>query len=459
MLITALAGIFVLGVVILIHEFGHFFVAKVSGIFVKTFSIGFGQKILRKRIGETDYAFSILPFGGYVKFAGEIDDGGPAAEPVEEEPSGDEIPDSEIPPERYFKNKNIPIKSAVILAGPLMNFVLAIVIYTFVSYAQGLPVTSTMTIGDIKAGSPADSCGLMVGDQILTVDGKEIMNWYEMIDTVLVDRDTPKTLQIVRGADTLLVDFKSKVENNLIQLGFRPLLPAVVGNVKRDAPAYRAGMRPGAVIEAINDTAIVSYYDIERTIHPRPKIPLAVRWSQDGVTHLDTLIPEAKKVLKEGTKTEMKTVGQIGVGPSYEKESIPFTTAIQMGFRASWRMTTDILSFLKLLVTGKAGLDSLGGPILITQMAGEMARWGFHYLLYFLAFFSINLCIFNLLPILPFDGGHLSLFLYEGITRRNVNRRVREILTQAGFILVILLMTFVVILDVSRCAGSSPSPF
>ena len=107
MLITAIAGIFVLGVVILIHEFGHFFVAKVSGIFVKTFSIGFGKKVLRKRIGETDYAISILPFGGYVKFAGEIDDGDPAAEPVEEEPSGDEIPDSEIPPERYFKNKKV----------------------------------------------------------------------------------------------------------------------------------------------------------------------------------------------------------------------------------------------------------------------------------------------------------------------------------------------------------------
>ena len=459
MLITAIAGIFVLGVVILVHEFGHFFVAKISGIFVKTFSIGFGKKILRKRIGDTDYAFSALPFGGYVKFAGEIDAASDDSEPLEEEPSGDEIPDSEIPPEKYFKNKSIPIKSAVILAGPLMNYVLAIVIYTLVSYAQGLPVISTTTIGHVKAGSPADSCGLMVGDKILAVNGKQIADWDEMIDTILVNRETPKNFQIVRDADTLAVDFKSKVENNLIQLGFRPLLPAVIGNVKRDAPAYRAGMRAGAVIEAINDTAIVSYYDIEQTIHPRPEIPMTVRWSQDGVTHLDTLIPEAKKVLKEGTKTEMTTVGQIGVGPSYEREPIAFTTAIRLGFRATWRMTTDILSFLKMLFTGKAGIDSLGGPILITQMAGEMARWGFHYLLYFLAFFSINLCIFNLLPLLPFDGGHLSLFLYEGITRRKVNRRVREILTQAGFILVILLMIFVVILDVSRCAGSSPSPF
>jgi regulator of sigma E protease len=218
-------------------------------------------------------------------------------------------------------------------------------------------------------------------------------------------------------------------------------------------------MREGAVIDAINDTLITSYYDLERILHANPEVPLAIQWSYQGQTHTDTLIPEAKKVLKEGTKTEMEVVGQIGIGPYYTKRPVGFVSAAQMGLTATVGMTSEILSFLKLLITGKAGIDSLGGPILITQMAGDMARWGFNYLLYFLAFFSINLCIFNLLPILPFDGGHLSLFIYEGISRRQINRRVREILTQVGFALIILLMTFVVIVDISRCAGSSPGIF
>ncbi|MCK5406926.1 MAG: RIP metalloprotease, partial [Candidatus Krumholzibacteria bacterium] len=204
---------------------------------------------------------------------------------------------------------------------------------------------------------------------------------------------------------------------------------------------------------------ITSYYDIERIIHANPETPLYIEWTQDGVEHADTLTPEAKKVLKEGSKTEFKIVGQIGIGPFYQTRRMPLHTATVMAVRSSSNMVYEIISFLKLLFTGKAGIDAVGGPILITQMAGDMARWGFNYLLYFLAFFSINLCIFNLLPILPFDGGHLTLFVFEVIARRRVNRRLREILAQAGFVLLILLMIFVVLVDVSRCTGSSPGVF
>jgi regulator of sigma E protease len=138
---------------------------------------------------------------------------------------------------------------------------------------------------------------------------------------------------------------------------------------------------------------------------------------------------------------------------------VPIHRAAVMAVKSSTNMVVEIVSFLRLLLTGQAGMDAVGGPILITQMAGDMARWGFNYLLYFLAFFSINLCIFNLLPILPFDGGHLTLFTYEVITKRRVNRRLRELLAQAGFVLLILLMVFVVLVDVSRCSGSSPTVF
>lgn len=458
MLITILAGVFILSIVIIVHEFGHFVVAKKLGIFVKVFSIGFGRKLIKKRFGETVYAISALPFGGYVKFAGETESG-----EVKEAPRGgdaDEIADADIDPHRYFINKHPLIRSAVVFAGPFSNYVLAVLIYVGMYVGQGLRVPpQTTAIGDIDAGSPADSVGLMTKDTILEVGGKPVTNWDEIIDAVWEQRDDVMSLEILRGQDTLAVDFKCRIENNRVNIGFYPYISSLIGQVKRDGPAYRTGMRSGAVVEAINGAPIESFYDIERIVHASPNVPLVVRWSQEGVQHEDSITPVPKRVLKEGSKTEFEIVGQVGVGPSYRNERVPLPRAVVMGFESSTRMIAEILSFLKLLVTGRTGIDAVGGPILITQMAGDMARWGFNYLIYFLAFFSINLCIFNLLPILPFDGGHLTLFLYEGATRRRVNRRLRDVLTQAGFVLLIALMIFVVVIDLTRCAGSSPALF
>jgi regulator of sigma E protease len=458
MLITILAGAFILSIVIIVHEFGHFIVAKKLGIFVKTFSVGFGRKILQKRYGETVYALSLLPFGGYVKFAGESEDG---KQPKEAPQGGgsDETPDSEIDPSRYFIGKNPYVRGAVVFAGPFANYILAIVVYIGMFAIHGVQTIPGTTIGEIVAGSTADSVGLMVDDRIVAVSGQEVTNWDQLADRILDDRENVVTLTVERGTDQLEIDYKPGLQNNVVRLGFYPRISNRVGQVKRDAPAYRAGIRTGDAIVSINDTLIDSYYDIERIIHANPEVPLVIGWMKDNVQHVDTITPEAKKVLKQGSKTEFKIVGQIGIGAFYESRRIPLHKATVMAVRSSSNMVVEIISFLRLLFTGKAGIDAVGGPILITQMAGDMARWGFNYLLYFLAFFSINLCIFNLLPILPFDGGHLTLFAYEVVARRRVPRRVREILAQAGFVLLILLMVFVVLVDVSRCSGSSPGLF
>jgi regulator of sigma E protease len=458
MLITILAAVFILSVVIVVHEFGHFIVAKKLGIFVKVFSIGFGRKVLKKRVGETVYAISALPFGGYVKFAGESEDG-----ESKEAPRGDdsgEVPENEIDPSRYFVNKRPLVRSAVVFAGPFSNYVLAVLIYTVVLAFHGVRVApETTVVGRVEAGSPADSAGFRANDKLLGVDGRPVSNWDEVVNAIWERRDTVMTVEFLRGGDTLSVDFRGEAVGNRVRIGLAEHVSTVVGQVKRDGPAYKAGIRPGAVIEAINDTLVTSFYDIERITSASPDVPLIVRWSKDGVQREDTITPVRKKALKEGTKTEYEIRGQMGVGVFYEYRRVSPPRAFVMAVDTSANMVLQILSFLKEYFTGRARLDSIGGPILITQMAGEMARWGFDYLVYFLAFFSINLCIFNLLPVLPFDGGHLVLFLYEGIARRRVNRRLRELLTQAGFVLLIALMVFVVVLDLSRCAGSSPSLF
>jgi regulator of sigma E protease len=458
MLTTLLAGVFILSIVIVVHEFGHFIVAKKLGIFVKVFSVGFGRKILKTRIGETVYAISALPFGGYVKFAGETEDG-----EAKEAPRGktsDEIPDSEIDPSRYFINKSPLVRGAVVFAGPFSNYVLAVLIYIAMFTVIGLPVQpETTVIGSVERGSPADSAGLMVNDTILSVGGDSVGDWDGVISAVWERREEIIPLRVLRGSDTLDVDFRVGIDDKRVTLGFSVFVPPLVGQIKRDGPAYRAGIRRGAMVEAINDTTVATFYDIERIIHANPEKPLFIRWSQDGVQRADTIVPVSKKVLKEGSKTEFEIVGQIGVGPDYRNERVPFIRSIGMSFQSTTGMIKEIVYFLGLLLSGRAGVDALGGPILITQMAGDMARWGFNNLMYFLAFFSINLCIFNLLPVLPFDGGHLALFCYEGVTRRRVNRRLRDLLTQAGFVLLIGLMIFVVVLDLTRCAGSSPVLF
>jgi len=458
MFTTILAGAFILSIVIIVHEFGHFIVAKKLGVYVKTFSVGFGRKILKKRYGETVYALSILPFGGYVKFAGESEN----SDATKEAPQGksdDETPDSEIDPKQYFINKSPYVRGAVVFAGPFFNYLLAIAVYMGMFALHGVSSIPDTRLGEIVEASNADSVGLMLDDRIIAVDGDEVDGWDTLVNRLVEGELNVQTLTVERGTEQLSIDYRLRMEDGRYRLGFYPHVSSKVGQVKRDAPAYRAGIRTGDHIVAINDTLTASYYDIERIIHANPETPLFIEWTSENVAHADSITPQSKKVLKEDSKTEFKIVGQIGIGPSYDNRRVPIHRAAVMAVKSSTNMVVEIVSFLKLLFTGQAGMDAVGGPILITQMAGDMARWGFNYLLYFLAFFSINLCIFNLLPLLPFDGGHLTLFTYEVITKRRINRRLREILAQAGFVLLILLMVFVVLVDVSRCSGSSPTVF
>lgn len=463
MLTTIIAGVFVLGAVILVHEFGHFIVAKWSGVFVKTFSIGFGKKILRKRKGETEYALSILPLGGYVKFAGETEyyDEGEIPEPPSEEERKptDEIPDSEIPRERYFTTKPRSIRAAVLFAGPFMNYLLAVFLYIGVLFVQGSSVYPTTEIGDVVAGSPADSVGLKVGDSIVAINGVETHDWGDIIDAIVEDLEATKVFRVDRAGSILEIPYRVQVEDDGVRLGFDALVPPIIGRVQRGKPAYMAGIREGAVIEAINDTTIATFDDLRRIVNANPEVPLYFEWRYNQEAYADSVTPVALKALKPGSVNEFTVIGVIGLSPDYIKKRESLTASVVGGFRSANGMIARIISYLGMLFTGRIGVDTLGGPILITQMAGDVARWGFDYLLVFLAFFSINLCIFNLLPLLPFDGGHLVLLLYEAVAKRRVNRRLRDIFAQAGFVLIILLMVFVILLDLNRCSGSSPGFF
>jgi len=457
---TLVSAAFVLGVVVLVHEFGHFIVAKWAGVYVKTFSIGFGKKILRRRGGETEYTISILPFGGYVKFAGETEyyDDDETADDAQNT-AGDEIPDSMIPRERYFTTRPPLVRAAVLFAGPFMNYVLAVLIYIGTFMFHGVEVAPTSRVGAVAPGGAAEAAGLMAGDEIVAIDGKPVHDWGGVEDAFATDPGAVKLFEVRRGGEERTVDFRAVVVHDSVRVGFSAWLPARLGRVPRGKPAYEAGMRPGTVIESINDTTVTSYDDVRRMVNASPGKALYIRWTQGGVEHADSIVPEPTQVLKSGSTSEFEVIGVIGIAPSYDRIRESAGASIVHGFEEANNKIAQIIWYLKQLILRKMGVKTLGGPILIAQMAGDVANWGFDYLLLYLAFFNINLCIFNLLPILPFDGGHLAIIAVEGVARRPLNRRLRGWLTQGGFILVILLMVFVVLLDLSRCASSAPGPF
>jgi len=460
MLTTIIAGAFVLGVVVIVHEFGHFIVAKLSGVYVKVFSVGFGRKLLRRRQGETVYALSVLPFGGYVKFAGEseLND---EPEPEPDKPRGplDEVPDSQIPRSRYFTTQPRRVRAAVLIAGPFMNYLTAIVLYIGLFCLHGVAVIPTTRVGDVVVDGPAYEAGIAPGDTILAVSGKPVEHWADIEDALLESPAQAKTVRIRHDGVDKDVSFQAKTEGSRVTIGLYPYYSTEIGRVQKEKPAYRAGIRAGAVIEAINDTLVTSYDDVRRIVNANAKTPLYVRWTMNGMAYADTIIPDAREVPAGGSLDNLKTVGVIGIEPYSEKRREGLIEGTVSGFQSANHMVAQILDFLRMLFTHEVGVRSLGGPIMVYQMAGDVAKWGFDYLLLFLAFFNINLCIFNLLPVPPFDGGHLAILAYEGIARRPLNRRAREWLTQGGFVLVILLMAFVLVLDVTRCTGSTPGGF
>jgi regulator of sigma E protease len=449
MILTLAAFMFVLGIVVFVHEFGHFIVAKLNRIYVMTFSFGFGPKLLRKKVGETEYAISALPFGGYVKFAGEMSETDDEARAAKDQARG-AASGPDVPPERMYRNKAPLQRMSVVLAGPAMNFLLALVVYIVSLYAEGIYVNPSTAIQEVEKGGPAELAGMRAADTILSIDGERLAYWGQIEKILVAKKGEGSRYVLLRGADTLSVEVKPRfdAENEAWRIGIVSQLPARIGDVKKESPAERAGLRTGATILSINDTTVTKYSELEDRILPRPGRPMKFVWEYGGKIHTSVITPASGEAASEGERLDVVKVGQIGISPYYEKVRISIGEAVVYGSRAFANLFNSIIDFLGKLVSGHATIRAIGGPLRVGVMAGDMIRWGFNYLIYFLAFFSLNLAIFNLLPILPFDGGHFVLGLVELVTRRRLGKRVQTILTQAGFILLIVLMALILSVDI-----------
>lgn len=450
-LTTLLAFAFVLGVVVVVHEAGHFLVAKSVGIYCKTFSVGFGPKLLRRRFGETEYALSAVPFGGYVKMAGEgvmedIQDAGAGTDADDLDPDG-----NPIPPERWFSSKTTWQRMAVVVAGPLMNLLLALVVCIGVVLVQGVTVTPITTLGSVDEDGAAEAAGLQIGDRLVSVAGEPVDSWEVALRTLLDEADDdrlPVALEVERGGDLRRIDYAPRFdeESGRWELGMWYQQDTRVGKVRADGPAANAGLQRGDVIVAVDGQPVDDYSTIAEIVNAAIDTPLELTWLREGETFTATVVPEAAEVAV--SFDEVRTVGRIYYEPYVETEKVAFPEAVAMGSRATWGFVTQTASFLKATVTGNASRDAVSGPLRIAKFSGEMVRWGFDRLMLFLALFSVNLFLLNLLPIPVLDGGHAMFILYEMVLGKRPNQRVQMMATQVGFVALLLLMAYVITMDV-----------
>ena len=442
MLLTVFSLIVVLGVLISVHEFGHFIVAKAVGIQVLRFSLGFGRPVVQWRRGETEYWISWIPLGGYVKMAGLEDEG------MVGELEGGKA-DMPIDPARAFDHKPLWARMAVILAGVTMNLFLAFVIYTGLAAIAGVPRAAMTPIDSVDVASlPPGAEALATlnrGDRIVRINGDSLTTWDDLAEKVLTG---PQELrfQVVARAQSLVIHVpRDSASREQLVRAIVPLFPARIGPVTLGQPAQRAGLRGGDVVVKINDDTIVSWADMVRRIRGNPGKPLSLT-----VLRGDSLRKVA--VTPEPHDSAGEHFGLIGTGsnPPVVRIRVGFGTALSLGVRLTGAQVVAVVTSVKRLVTGQASARELGGPIAIAQMSGQAARLGIDWFLQFLAFFSVSLAVLNLLPIPVLDGGHAMFLIAEAIRRRPLSPQLRLRLTQVGMLVVLAIMVIALSNDVLR---------
>jgi len=455
-LITLLALAIVLGVLIFVHEAGHFIAAKWAGIYVHRFSLGLGPPIrwLTFRRGETEYSISWLPLGGYVKMASAEEDAASAM--LEGGVSG-----APVPPNRVFEAKPVWQRMIVILAGVAMNALFAWGVFVFLAAKNGRQVDPVTTVGRVVADSslPADVVAALdrihPGDSIVAVAGRPVDSWDEIQQGVMNAPGNGIPIRMADGSTVVLPIHSDALADRIrASQALVPFRSAVVGRVLADKPAGRAGIEPGDTIVSVGGEPVKQWYDLLDVLEHSAGTPVEVEVARAGRRLDFSLTPERDSVA--GPDGRMREIGKIGVALKTSTRSLPYSfgEAVAAGTHATVEASSQIVRTFRGLVSGRVSRRELGGPILIGQMAGETARLGLDPFLGFMAFISINLAVLNLLPVPVLDGGQFLILLAEAVIRRPVPARIRERLIAVGLVIVVLLMGLAFSNDLRRIFGA-----
>ena len=420
MLTSIAAFTFVLGVLVFVHEMGHYLMARRIGIRVLTFSLGFGPKLLTVRRGDTDYCISAIPLGGYVKMAGENPD------------------DVRSGADDEFLSKTKWERFQVLIMGPTMNILLAFVVMAVVLY-QGADVPAyeeqPPIVGYVMEASPAEQSGIRVGDLILSIGGRPVQTWEELFVTVMPRAERELEVVLRRG-------LQEETQFQVGDLGVVPIMQPQILNVMTGDPADLAGIRPRDVITAVNDEPITRDNPFVETINANADVALML-----------TVVRGGQTLKIEVTPALRGNVGLIGVELSpFEVRTIepgPLQ-AIQMSFEKNYAWSGLIFQTLGGLLTSETSPKQLVGPLGIAQLSGGAAQIGLVALFTLMAMISLNLGILNLLPIPVLDGGHIFIMALEGLSRRDFSVRIKEKIQLAGFVVLLMLMVTVIYNDLTR---------
>ena len=423
---TIVPFLFVLGVLIFVHELGHFLVARWYGVKVLAFSLGFGPKMFRVTRGDTEYCISAIPLGGYVKLAGE------------EAPSGDPTD---------FQSQSKWVRIQVYLAGPIMNIMLAFLLTTVV-LSQGADVplyhTAPPVIGTMEADSVAAKAGLQLGDRFVRVNDKPVETWDEFDAVVIPQANRRLSLVVERAGSYVDVAVVADAIGDFDagDLGVGPVFRPQVLEVMPDRPAAKAGFQNRDVFLAVGGVRDLTREQIIERIQKSTDTPLVFTVERAGKPLDITVVPESNG-----------SVGVIGLAIfPYESRRIDpdLLTAVGLSFTETWKGAQSITTTLAGLFTTETPVNNLVGPVGIAQMSGQTAKLGWLPLLSFMAMISLNLGLLNLMPIPVLDGGHITIILLEGLARRDFTVKLKERILFAGFALILMLMVTVIFNDVSR---------
>jgi regulator of sigma E protease len=426
---SVFAFIFVLGVLIFVHELGHFLMARRIGVRVLTFSLGFGPKLLSFRRGDTEYCLSAIPLGGYVKMAGENPE------------------DTRTGAADEFLSKTKWQRFQVLVMGPVMNILLALFVMAFVLY-QGAQVPAfeqqPVVIGTFSENSAAAKAGLKAGDRILVIDGHPVDNWEQFSMLIVGKARREVTIGYSRNGQaanvTVVPDAQGKFEMG--DIGIQPLVHPEVLAVEPGEPAAAAALQKGDVVLAAGSEADVSRDRLVALIkaHEGQALPLKIR--RGGSIQTISVVPrKIGDTVMIGAQLSVYETRTIEPGP---------LEAVTLSFQKNWEWTKLIVQTLGGLFTRETSVKQLMGPVAIADLSGSAAQAGWIQLFSLMAMISLNLGLLNLMPIPVLDGGHIFILALEGLARRDFSMKVKEKMLLAGFVLLLMLMVTVIYNDLMR---------